>query len=150
MNVNTIKLLTNQVGPYSMNTYAILDDRSKTSAIIDPGGNPDVIIKMVTGYRIDKNLITHGHPDHTLALENIRNESQAPVYIHPADGEMFGISNYLPLEDGQVLTIGTKKIKVIHVPGHTPGQCCFDLGDGRIIVGDAIFVGGPGRTERRG
>ena len=34
----------------------------------------------------------------------------------------------------------------IHAPGHTPGMTCFDLGDGRIIVGDTVFVGGPGKT----
>jgi len=29
----------------------------------------------------------------------------------------------------------------------SPGATCFDLGDGRVLVGDALFVGGPGATQ---
>jgi glyoxylase-like metal-dependent hydrolase (beta-lactamase superfamily II) len=45
-----------------------------------------------------------------------------------------------------VIPVGNLNLKVIHTPGHTAGQCCFNLGDGRVVVGDTIFVGGPGRT----
>lgn len=38
-------------------------------------------------------------------------------------------------------------MKVIHAPGHTPGQVCFDLEDDRIVVGDTVFVNGPGATR---
>ena len=140
------KLISRRVGPYSMNTYAVLDERKKTSAIIDPGGEPDVIMDMVAGYHVVMILITHGHSDHISDLETIRQNTKAPVYIHPSDGNLYGVSDFEPLFDGQRLSIGDLRVKVIHVPGHTPGQCCFDLGDGRILVGDAIFVGGPGRT----
>jgi len=139
-------LLSKQVGPYSMNTYAIIDSRKKVSAVIDPGGDPEKTLKMVAGTRIAKILLTHGHSDHTLALEAIEVASQAPIYLHPFDAEKFGINECNPLNDGQEISVGDIKLKVIHVPGHTPGQCCFNLGDGRIVVGDTIFVGGPGRT----
>jgi glyoxylase-like metal-dependent hydrolase (beta-lactamase superfamily II) len=140
------KLLTKEVGPYSMNTYVILDESTNTSAIIDPGGDPEVILDMVAGTKVGKILLTHGHGDHVMALEEVKDATGAPVYIHPADGEKFSIAYDVPLKGGDVVSVGKINLNVIHVPGHTPGQCCFDLGDGRIIVGDTIFVGGPGRT----
>ena len=37
-------------------------------------------------------------------------------------------------------------MKAIHTPGHTPGSTCF-LVDDRLISGDTLFPGGPGRTS---
>jgi glyoxylase-like metal-dependent hydrolase (beta-lactamase superfamily II) len=43
--------------------------------------------------------------------------------------------------------IGTHTLKVYHTPGHTPDMICFAIeGDHRVIVGDTIFEGGPGKT----
>jgi glyoxylase-like metal-dependent hydrolase (beta-lactamase superfamily II) len=140
------KLLTKEVGPYSMNTYVIIDEVTSTSAIIDPGGDPDIILEMVSDTTIDKIIITHGHGDHVMALDDIKESTNAPVFIHPADAARFELDSDFPLEGNDEITVGNLKLRVIHVPGHTPGQCCFLLGDGRIVVGDTVFVGGPGRT----
>jgi len=140
-------LLSKEVGPYSMNTYVILDEVTNTSAIIDPGGDPDLILEMTAGFKVDKILITHGHADHIMVLDEVKKETGAPVYVHPEDAVEFEIKFDVPLVDGETVPVGDLNLKVIQVPGHTPGQCCFDLGDGRIIVGDTVFVGGPGRTE---
>jgi glyoxylase-like metal-dependent hydrolase (beta-lactamase superfamily II) len=130
-----------------MNTYGIIDPVTSSSAIIDPGGNPEIILDMLVDTKIEKILITHGHHDHVMALEEVHAATHAPVYIHPLDAKRFSIGFDQPLEHDQSIQLGNLKLAVIHVPGHTPGQCCFDLCDGRILVGDAIFVGGPGRTE---
>ncbi len=38
--------------------------------------------------------------------------------------------------------------RVTYTPGHAPDQVAFELeGDERIIVGDTLFEGGPGRTS---
>jgi hydroxyacylglutathione hydrolase len=140
------RLLTKQVGPYSMNTYVITDVPTKTSLIIDPGGDPDEILSLTEGSKVSKILITHGHFDHIMALEEMVNATQAPVFIHPADADAFDIEFDHPLGGNRVISVGNTNLQVIHTPGHTPGQCCFDLGDNRVVVGDTIFVGGPGRT----
>jgi glyoxylase-like metal-dependent hydrolase (beta-lactamase superfamily II) len=92
-------------------------------------------------------LLTHAHGDHVGALDEIKAATGVPVYLHLADAEAFSVSYDIPLADGDVISVGYLSLKVIHTPGHTPGATCFDLGDGRIIVGDALFVGGPGATQ---
>jgi len=140
------KLIQKAVGSWPMNTYAVICEQTRTSAIVDPGADVDSILASVKGTRVEKILLTHGHMDHVGALDAVKTATGAPVYLHPADAEIFGLSYDHPLADGESLTIGYHLLQTIHTPGHSPGQICFDLGDGRIIVGDTVFVGGPGKT----
>lgn len=140
------KLIQKAVGPWPMSTYVVICEETQTSAIIDPGAEPETILSLVEGTTVDKILLTHGHGDHIMALEDIKEITHAPVYLHPKDAAHFELKYDLPLQDGEVIPVGNLNLTVIHAPGHTPGQCCFDLGDGRIVVGDTVFVGGPGRT----
>jgi glyoxylase-like metal-dependent hydrolase (beta-lactamase superfamily II) len=141
-----VKLLKKSVGPWPMNTYIVICEGSQTSVIIDPGAEPDTILELVEGTRVDCILLTHGHSDHIMALDEVKGHTGAPVYLHPKDGDHFDLKFDAPLHDGLLIPVEDLNITTIHTPGHTPGQCCFDLGDDRIIVGDTIFVGGPGRT----
>jgi glyoxylase-like metal-dependent hydrolase (beta-lactamase superfamily II) len=130
-----------------MNTYIVIDEATQTSVIIDPGADPEIILQRIEGNRVDKILLTHGHGDHIMALDDVKKATNAPVYLHPEDADYFGLSFDIPLQGDEFISVGNLKLKVIHAPGHTPGQCCFDLGDHRIVVGDTVFVGGPGRTQ---
>lgn len=143
MALDLIKL---EVGPWPMNSYIVVCPETKTSVIIDPGANADALLKQIDGTNVSAILLTHGHPDHVGALDEVKQQTQAPVYLHPADASHFGIVFDIALKDGDQIQIGNSSLQVIYTPGHTPGQCSFDLGDGRIIVGDTVFVGGPGRT----
>ncbi|MEN8172774.1 MAG: MBL fold metallo-hydrolase [Chloroflexota bacterium] len=140
------KLIQNSVGPWPMNTYAVICEATRTSAIIDPGAEPERILESVKDTRVDKILLTHGHLDHVGVLEAVKDATAAPVYLHPRDSEKFRLNYDQPLAGNQILKIGNLVIQTIHTPGHTPGQISFNLGDGRVIVGDTIFVGGPGKT----
>lgn len=140
------KLLSEAVGPWPMNTYIVICEETNTSAIIDPGEDADKILTLAEGTRVDRILLTHGHFDHVQALEGVKEATEAPVYLHPADAKEFGLDYDFALSGGELIPIGNLVLNAIHTPGHTPGQVCFDLRDGRIIVGDTIFVGGPGRT----
>ena len=81
-----------------------------------------------------------------MALKEVKNATGTDIYLHPQDAAYFELSYDSPLQDGLLIPLGSLSLEVVHTPGHTPGQCCFNLRDGRIIVGDTIFVGGPGRT----
>jgi hydroxyacylglutathione hydrolase len=139
-------LLSEAVGPWPMNTYLVIDRETGEGVVIDPGADPETIKSMAQGVRVTAILLTHGHPDHVGALEEIRQASGAPVFLHPEEAKKFELAFDHPLSDGLEIEVGKLQLKAIHTPGHTPGMTCFDLGDGRIVVGDTIFVGGPGKT----
>lgn len=141
------QLRIKQVGPWSMNTYLVVCTETGISAIIDPGADAQAILEQAVNTKVGQILITHAHEDHVGALEKVRTATGAPVYLHPADAEAFSVPYDIPLMDGDVISVGNQQLKVIHTPGHTPGATCFDLGDSRILVGDALFVGGPGATQ---
>jgi len=140
------KLITQAVGPWPMNTYVVICEETNTSVIIDPGADAEVILALIDGTQVDKILLTHGHFDHVQALKEVQDATKAPVYINPADAQEFDVVFDVALQGGDQIPVGNLFLRTIHTPGHTPGQTCFDLGDGRIIVGDTIFVGGPGKT----
>ena len=135
-----------EVGPLPMNAYVVVCQETGASGIIDPGADAQALLEAAAGTKVGAILVTHGHPDHVGALAEVRAATGAPVYLHPAEAEKFGLAYDRPLEDGQRLQIGQVELRAIHTPGHTPGMICLDLGDGRVIVGDTVFVGGPGRT----
>jgi hydroxyacylglutathione hydrolase len=141
-----IKLITDTVGPWPMNTYIVICEESKMSAVIDPGADADRILSITNRTHVDKILITHAHEDHIGALDEVKIATGASVYLHPADGEKFNVCFDIPLQHNDEIMVGNQQLRTIHTPGHTPGMTCFDIGEFRIIVGDTIFVGGPGKT----
>jgi len=68
------------------------------------------------------------------------------VGIHPAEAAAFGIRADFELRDGGRLWVGRCYVRLVHVPGHTPGSVALRF-DRRAVVGDAIFPGGPGHTN---
>jgi glyoxylase-like metal-dependent hydrolase (beta-lactamase superfamily II) len=142
----TLTLKTQQVGPWSMNTYLLICEETQTSAVIDPGDDAEKILAQAAGTQIDKILLTHAHSDHVGALAEIKAASGAPVYLHPDEHDKFGIDYDIALAGNQTLQLGKQQIRTILTPGHTPGMITFEIGGDRMVVGDTVFVGGPGRT----
>jgi len=59
---------------------------------------------------------------------------------------LLGAKEYRPaapdayLEDEQVFELTDRRVRVLHTPGHSPGHCCFQIGDeGIILTGDHIL-----------
>jgi len=142
----SLKLITQAVGPWLMNAYILIDEETNTSAIIDPGADAETILSLTDGTQVAAIFITHGHADHVSALAEVKAATNAPVYMNSIDAEGFKLNFDQPLQDGLLIPVGNQQLRAIHTPGHTPGLTCLDLGDGRILVGDTIFVGGPGKT----
>jgi glyoxylase-like metal-dependent hydrolase (beta-lactamase superfamily II) len=129
-----------------MNTYLVVDEATGASAIVDPGADAQAILALAEGTRVEVILVTHGHFDHVDALDAVKGATGAPVHLNPADAVEFELAYDVALADGEEINLGDSTLRAIHTPGHTPGMTCFDLGDGRVLVGDTIFVGGPGKT----
>jgi len=140
------RLIIKEVGPWPMNAYLVVCEETQASVIVDPGADADTILSLAQGTQVQAILITHGHPDHIGALAEVKAATGSPIYLHPKDAEQFELAFDRHLQDGQVIPVGTLRMRAIRTPGHTPGMTCLDLGDGRILVGDTIFVGGPGKT----
>ncbi len=133
------------VGPWPMNCYLLRCPVSGEVAIVDPGADAEAILEAVGGSTVRCILLTHGHPDHVGALEAVRQATGAPVGVHPADAASYDLQADFPLVDGMEVRVGTARVTVIYVPGHTAGSVCLRL-NGQVVVGDAVFPGGPGYT----
>jgi len=128
---------------FEVNSYII--HTSEGDLIVDAGAEPEKILASLKN-EVEAILLTHGHADHIGALEEVRSETGAPVYMHPADAEGAGITDYEPLEDGRDLELAGETIRGLHTPRHTPGSVTFVVGCDQ-IVGDLVLPGSVGRTD---
>lgn len=144
-------------GIYAANCYLVMDEVTKSAAVIDPGGDSDDIIKEID--RLDAKvqyiLLTHGHFDHVGAVDEMREKYDIPVYINKKDEELINRGENVfgqiadsnnELTDGMTVELGNLRIKCIETPGHTPGGMCF-LVEKALFTGDTLFLGSIGRTD---
>ena len=150
-------------GSWASNCYAVISDGH--AVIIDPSSSARAIVETLEREKavLDGILLTHGHFDHILSLDTLREKTGVPAYIHREDAIMLtdGKKNafyelfnkertYQPAEilmsDGDRIPIGTKKLTVFHTPGHTHGSVCF-LAEGLIFSGDTLFAETYGRCD---
>ncbi|MCP4427997.1 MAG: MBL fold metallo-hydrolase [Chloroflexi bacterium] len=143
-----MELRTRQVGPWGMNTYALVCPQTKESVLIDPGADPDALSDMLAGSKPIAIWLTHTHGDHIGALDEMLARLQVPLLAHSgphAAGVTLQANRWL--EDGDVVQVGAFSARALYAPGHIGDQICFVLdNDHRVIVGDTIFEGGPGKT----
>ena len=146
---------------FSSNVYLL---KAKKITLIDVGMEPKNLLKKLKKEinLKDLNLIilTHNHPDHTLALPFLLKETRAKVAIHKDELTSktksimgFPIPEIKPdliLNGGEKLNLGDFSLDVIHTPGHTSGSICL-YQDRILFSGDTIFAGGNiGRTDLGG
>lgn len=139
-----LELRARQVGPWGMNSYALVCPETEESLLIDPGADPDALEEMLAGSQPAAILITHTHPDHIGALDEMWDRLQVPVMAHERARE---IQVDQRLSDGDIVEVGNYTARVYYAAGHSDDQICLFLEDDRrAIVGDAVFEGGPGKS----
>lgn len=155
------------VGKFLTNCYIIADDLSREAAVIDPAGDfPDIkaFIEQ-NALKVKYVLLTHGHGDHIVALNEVLDYTKAPLGINPGDEHMINnakinmsaefapkpieIKSDFPLMDGDVLKLGSLAVRIIHTPGHTRGGVCI-LFEEHLMSGDTLFARSIGRTDFEG
>lgn len=83
-------------------------------------------------------LNTHADMDHIGS-----NEQFDSFYMHPAEEANYRRSGkggrMIPVQDGDLLDLGNRPLKIIHLPGHTPGSIAvLDISFRVLISGDPV------------
>lgn len=130
---------------------------NKEATIIDPLRHIDKYINFINqkGATIKFVLDTHVHADHISGGPAISNSLNVPYYFHPYDAihpiDMLpGKVKYSYLKDGDIFSLGTARIRVIHVPGHTLGNLVFLVNEKYLFTGDTIFIVSVARPDLGG
>ena len=164
-----IKIHMLTLGALQTNCFIVADTATKDAIIIDPSDEAPRILQDIEEheYTVQYILATHGHFDHVLAAQPVKEATGAPFLIHELDIPMLERSQEtakgygLPAPDpathdntisvGDVFEAGSIKLETLFTPGHAPGHVSFVLASNDVVLsGDCLFAGGIGRTDLPG
>ena len=156
-------------GPFQENTF-VLHDESGECVIIDPGCYTQAEQLELKNYIEEKKLRpvhllnTHCHVDHVAGNAFVHETYKLLPIIHKEDLKvlesqervcaMYGLNcevSPLPeefMEEGDEISFGNSKLKVLFTPGHAPGHVVFYNQQNKFVInGDVLFSGSTGRTD---
>jgi len=134
--------------------------------IVDPADNGAYILNKCRELQVEPEavLLTHGHFDHIMAVDDIRRAFHCKVYAHMDETELlrdpsmnlsgtmgteqFSVEADELLRDGQIVKLLDCDWKVMATPGHTKGSVCYYLASEEVLFsGDTLFAESLGRTD---
>ena len=153
-----MKIETIQGMPMGTNCYILCDEKEKVCAAVDPGGEPERVLRAVegTGCALTAIYLTHGHYDHTGAVAELSARwPGVPVYLNRRDvyeGDAYLQQLFPPVPcakdygEGDTVQVGGLTLQVLATPGHSEGSVTLRCGDA-LFCGDTLFAGSCGRTD---
>ena len=148
---------------FASNSYLLISDGA--ALVVDPSVSAEAILRTAKeqNAEIQGILLTHGHFDHILSLDVLREKLSIPTAIHEHDAVMltdgrknafydfFGKERVFRaaeqlLSEGDTIPLGSETITVLHTPGHTGGSVCYLIGND-LITGDTLFSNTYGRCD---
>lgn len=116
--------------------------------VIDPTYPPSKYVEIAQreGLQIKKVIDTHQHADHVSAANELAKITNSELYFSAK--EEYKI-DHKRLDDGDIIEFGSKKLRVMHTPGHTAGSMSYIIDDKYVFSGDILFVESIGRPDLR-
>ena len=160
-----MEIKTLNVGWNGTNCYIIYDIGSGEASVIDPGGEAERIIAFLNEKKLKvKNIfLTHGHFDHILGVQQLKEATGARLVVHEADAvclrdthaalynslmpEPFRVAKPdILLKGGERTLVNGVEMLFVHTPGHSPGSMCLFMSN-VLFSGDTLFADTIGRSD---
>ena len=148
------------VGQLETNCYVVTNEDTLQCVVIDPGDESNTILDYMESNRLkcEAVMLTHGHFDHTGAVDAVIEETGATVYMNSRDDNRVTHShqlnyvlpeNGINYDDGDLIDAAGLRFEILATPGHTPGSVTIRCED-CLFTGDTLFRGSLGRTDLDG
>lgn len=117
---------------------------SEKALLIDSGMNVRNAKEIASGLTKLPILLLNTHADR----DHIGSNEEFPsFYMHPAEEALYRSSGkpgtILPVAEGDILDLGERPLRILHLPGHTPGSIAvLDVNNRVLISGDPIQTNG--------
>lgn len=134
-------------------TYLLGCPDTGTAVLIDPvleTAERDLAAVRELGLDLAWTIETHIHADHITAAARLRSLTGCRVAV-PASDEIAGAD--LRLSELEPFEMGGLTLRPLFTPGHTDHHHCYFIDapeGGRVFTGDALLIGGCGRTDFQG
>lgn len=163
-----MRIQTFVTGIIGTNTYVVYNEETKEAFLVDPAACPKKMLTFMEeeGLDVKAVLLTHGHFDHIMGLEELEKLYKVPVYAGEKEAGLivdahwnqsdiytkgYTFSDSVYVKDREILSVAGYDIQVLFTPGHTPGGVCYYIADeGILFSGDTLFHHSVGRTDFEG
>lgn len=139
-------MLFEQIATGGCRSYLVGCAGTCAAALIDPEANQvDRYLALAArdGLRIHYVIDTHTHADHFSAGRALARRFKVPLVMHRAT-PVTGVD--MRVDEGDMIVVGKLRLEVLYTPGHTRDSMSLVLQD-RVFTGDALLIGGTGRTD---
>ena len=160
-----IEIKSMTLGMVATNCYLIINKENKEALLVDPADNALRISNVIeeNGCTLKAILLTHGHFDHIMALNDLKKRYTVPVYAHEEEedvlkqsslnlsgsiGQIYTTQADVYVKDGEHLKLAGLDVIVLYTPGHTKGGVCYYFPEEKVLMsGDTLFHCSIGRTD---
>ena len=142
-------------------SYLIGCAQAGEAIVVDPNRDIEQYTRLARslGLRVAHVTETHIHADFVSGSRELAARAGAALYLSDEGGPDWrytfaGAAGAVLLHDGDEVTVGRIRLRVLHTPGHTPEHLTFLVTDGAAatepiaaVTGDFVFVGDVGRPD---
>ncbi len=160
-----IEIKSMTLGMVATNCYLIINKENKEALLVDPADNALRISNVIeeNGCTLKAILLTHGHFDHIMALNDLKKKYNVPVYAHEEEedvlkqsslnlsgsiGQIYTTEADVFVKVGEHLKLAGLDVIVLYTQGHTKGGACYYFPEEKVLMsGDTLFHCSIGRTD---